>query len=92
VVYKTFYIYRTTSIVSENNITVFPNPFKDFLYIGLPEESEFELFELYDLKGRRIMASREHITDLSFLARGLYIIRVMDKNGNPIETVKVIRE
>jgi hypothetical protein len=90
---KTYYSYKPSLIInSESEIKVFPNPFRDMLYIGLPEEPEYTLFELYDSAGRKIITSKEKVIDLSFLAQGVYMIRVIDKNGSLIKTMKVVKE
>lgn len=89
----TYYTYRSSAVVTSYVETgIFPNPFRDILYIGLLEEPGFSSFELYDLSGRKIVTSRNKVIDLSFLAKGVYIILVKDKDGNLIKKAKVVKE
>jgi hypothetical protein len=77
---------------SAEEIKIFPNPFRDILYIGLPKKDDYTSFELFDSAGRKILTSKENVTDLSFLTSGYYMIRLKDKMGNTIKTKKLIKE
>jgi hypothetical protein len=79
-------------INSAEEIKIFPNPFRDVLYIGVPDKDDYTFFELFDSAGRKILTSKEDVTDLSFLSSGYYLIRLKDKMGNTIKTRKLIKE
>ena len=89
---KVFYSRMNVSKSSEKDILVFPNPVKGALFIELPEELEFDHFELYDLSGRIIIVSRERIAYLSSLTKGIYILRLKDKTGGILRTLEIMKE
>ena len=89
---KTYYSNRLSSTFIEKDIVVFPNPLKDVLFIVSHDELEFDHFEIYDLKGRMCLVSRESKTNLSFLAKGIYIIRLKDKKGSVLKTMRIVKE
>ena len=75
----------TNLLVTQNQLTVFPNPFKDKINL-LPRHSGLIDFSLYDSTGRQIEAE-ENIPlskvgwqkDLSYLSPGIYFYQIIDK-------------
>ncbi len=75
------------------NITTYPNPIKDYLMIkGLPDNQTFKI-DIYSILGSKVanytLAAGAaqggiHEIDMQELPKGVYMIRVMDKNMNLI--------
>jgi len=73
--------------IVSNNITVYPNPAKDVVYV----KGELTGYELYDLVGNKleqVVGNMEEIR-VSDLSSGVYIIRLHTKNGKAL-TKKII--
>ncbi|MDY6436769.1 MAG: CotH kinase family protein [Bacteroidales bacterium] len=73
--------------IVSNNITVYPNPAKDVVYV----KGEITGYELYDLIGNKleqVVGNMEEIR-VSDLSSGVYIIRLHTKNGKA-STKKII--
>jgi len=75
----------TTNIQNETsaqkNITVYPNPAKNFLYIDLSLDEEIKAIEILSVSGEQLLLSssvnkQESKFDISSLKEGLYFIRV----------------
>jgi hypothetical protein len=85
----------TTSL---NNISVYPNPANDALFIDLSfEEKTFVILSLYDIFGKQIedgitgyLLNDKIRMDISRFATGLYMLRVETNNG--INNYKIIKE
>lgn len=65
---------------NDNRLIVYPNPVKDRLYIS--GEPEAERAEIYDISGKKVFdgAVSENTLNIS-LNRGIYILKVYDRNG-----------
>lgn len=66
------------------SVKVFPNPVTDVLHI---DDDEILSIELFDLQGRcmkmvRNAAQGTNIVDVSSLLSGLYLVRIIDRNGS----------
>ena len=65
------------------SLTVFPNPFQDYLEIRNPENQEQQVI-IYNIVGKEILKSQlqdnQHkILDVSFLKKGMYIISLSNQ-------------
>ncbi len=62
-------------------ISIYPNPFSDYLKVDFNEEESPRLF-IYDATGKLVYnnCSRTEMYDLSFLKSGMYLIEVRKKN------------
>jgi hypothetical protein len=94
---KIFYyspiLIQKTHNFSTLNISVYPNPFTEFVTIDFPENIENINFDLYDLKGSKICSKAvrngEKI-NLSALRDGLYLY-VINADGY-IHQAKLIKQ
>jgi len=82
-----------TSVVDEVadlKLRLYPNPVKYKLFI----ETDIEYFvtEVFDLTGRKRLTTNEREIDVSFLNPGTYIVRIVDKDGIPVRSEKIIKE
>ena len=66
-----------------DNIITYPNPVKDFLYIDLPVESQYQ-FYIYDLNGKEIYYNKSTTKTYRINFVGLrlatYVLIIIDKN------------
>lgn len=82
---------ETALSVAENaltNITVYPNPFNDMLYIKGIENADYEIFSI---DGKLIQSGKTSAQlNLSNLSKGLYMLR-LSVNGQS-ETKKIVKK
>lgn len=87
--------------VKGENISIYPNPSKDFVFIKNLPLNEVSTVEVYNIFGRKMLAfsqppltseSAVHKFDLSALAKGIYMIRVFDEGMNMIFTKSLSKE
>lgn len=75
-----------------SDFKVYPNPTKSSLSISTKNTNAY-LVEIYTVRGSLVFkASFKNSIDVSKLSRGVYILRISDKNGNILETEKIIKE
>ena len=82
--------YRVTDVYLPE-ITVFPNPFSDVLYIGLSEGINQVTRDIYDMNGKKVYTSASESANLSVLPRGIYWLVVKDKNGATLKRTKIVK-
>jgi hypothetical protein len=77
--------------ISENNITVFPNPTSNNVSIAIKlTQSEDLVFEMYDITGKKIFSKKENIgagnttksVHLEQYTSGMYILKITGKDIN----------
>ena len=80
--------------VSDDLVSIYPNPVHDRLIIKLKDFNDGATVSLYDGNGKRLYTSAtrdvQHILNMSEFPHGLYILRVTDKAKNV--TKKIIKE
>ncbi len=77
--------------VEEGNISVYPNPVKDFFNIR--SESEIVALEIYSISGNRVMQKRAagiQNVDVSALPAGLYMAIITNVEGQS-KTIKITK-
>ncbi len=69
--------------ISENNIRIFPNPAKDFLFIRTNDHTNIDKITLYNSKGQIIINQRKYSgkIDITVLKPGNYFIQIDSKNN-----------
>lgn len=82
---------RITSSFKNFEVSIYPNPVKDNLFVnGLPEKQNFKV-ELYTLLGNRVLSYSlqsqntqlgVHQIDMQSLPKGVYMLRILDQNMN----------
>lgn len=77
------------------DITLYPNPVNDFVYIrGMPEKTNIISAEIYNLQGKKVMdvdeIRRRNLVDVHFsrgnLPAGTYILRIRFSGNHQIST------
>ena len=67
--------------VSKNEISVYPNPAKEYVFVTAPDQAAFTGLTLVDRNGQ-VLSRADHLTkgihrlDLNSLATGVYLIMV----------------
>lgn len=65
---------------SSNKLSVFPNPANDYLEVIVDSEQSFNILELYDMQGRKVLSQElwnaKHRIDVTGLNKGTYILKV----------------
>ncbi|RXK48158.1 S8/S53 family peptidase [Aquirufa rosea] len=83
-----------------HELTLFPNPSKDFIQIGLPDEQIRDTYqiEIWDIEGKKVMESTINAStsnennfrlDIKHLPGGTYLLRVADNpTQSPVKFIK----
>lgn len=75
-----------------NNITVFPNPSKGIYTISMDNHKNLEL-QLFSLSGEKILdIVNKTQLDITYLPKGIYILRSTDRNEGSLFTTKIIKQ
>lgn len=76
-----------------NNLTVYPNPFKDFLNIQTKEDNLISI-QLFDINGRIIkqenISGNSYQLNLENLPQAIYILEISSDKGK--QSVKVVKK
>ena len=76
-------------------IKVYPNPTQDFLNIHLNKRTEEATYSLFDLNGKLIEQKSIITTDVKLdmtkFPKGTYLLKLSQKNRQPLQTYKVIK-
>ena len=64
------------------DVMVYPNPMNESLNINMLGNHKLQSAIIYDLVGNDIITSNKSDIDVSHLQSGVYVIRVIDNNGN----------
>jgi hypothetical protein len=72
---------KTLSVENFNSIEyrIYPNPISEFLIVDCAEQ--LSQATLYDITGNLILTSHETKINLTSLARGTYIVKLIFENG-----------
>jgi len=70
-------IYTSTTAISEQNISLVPNPATDHLTISGVTPNEIELVTIFDMEGKQLSSYRATHIDVSRLLPGLYIVNIV---------------
>jgi len=67
---------------ANNQVNIYPNPFSETIHITLLNNLKLEKAIIYDLIGNEIIVSTKNEIDASNLKSGIYLIMIVDNNGN----------
>lgn len=70
----------------ENVISVYPNPTKDILRIGVSPQ-EFVKASLYDLTGKLMVGTTKTELNLTSLSEGVYTLKIETKKGSYVQKI-----
>jgi photosystem II stability/assembly factor-like uncharacterized protein len=70
------------------NLTVYPNPTKEWLNINNPNNYEIIQIEIYNLSGQKLVSEHNlNKIDLISLANGMYFIKIKTNKGDYLERI-----
>ena len=84
----------SNQVVNENNITVYPNPTNDRLFITTANTTKLASISIYNLLGKQVQANlnlEQNSIDMSHLSAGVYLLELTTTTGNTI-TKKIIKK
>lgn len=86
---------RTAASIKPPNpeVKIYPNPTDGELTIEFDNSNNDEKIELLDILGNKILETPYHKTlNLAFLARGVYFLKLLDKNNRLIVMERIIKK
>lgn len=89
-------LYNATTLGAENSnvknteVSIYPNPVKDFVTIS--SKNEIKSVSIYDLQGKKISGSNQAKVNVSSLSNGVYMMTVVDKNNNATSKKLIIKK
>ena len=93
--YPLSFLTGTQNKVTENKISIFPNPTSGLLNIRLNDNSITQI-DIVNIYGQKVFAINNFLSstiiDISLLANGIYFIKATSKNNNIYLTQKIIKD
>jgi uncharacterized delta-60 repeat protein len=80
----------TTSFDAANAFVIYPNPAKDVLHLKSNNFTTIKGVKIYDLQGKVVLQDTNDTINVSNLAKGLYIVKIVTEEGEV--TKKFIKE
>lgn len=84
-----------TNEVKISNVSIYPNPVQDLLFISKDGKSENEIFSFSVLNfvGQKVLSGEvKGSIDLSSLSKGSYFVEFFDKKGNKVSSKQIIKK
>ena len=84
--YDAFIATLSTREISDNPVTIFPNPAKNILNISNIAKTSINALEIYTITGKKVFSTsissnkKLNSIDLSTLSNGLYLVKFLQKN------------
>jgi hypothetical protein len=82
--------------LNTNDVDIYPNPAQRLLNIDLYGFKGACEIRLFDINGRQVINQKANLTtnqlNVSKLYKGIYLVKVMDRNSNVMVTKKFIKE
>ena len=75
--------------IDETDLQLYPNPTASTLQINYPGDLEIEIF---DMLGKSLMTTNKKAINLSYLAAGTYMIKILDVENNQSIVKKIIKK
>lgn len=77
------------------DLKVYPNPTQDFVIVHLSKLNGQPAYKLFDLNGKLIEQQKISTTDVKInmrsFAEGTYLLKLINKNQNQLQTFKIIK-
>jgi uncharacterized delta-60 repeat protein len=80
----------TTSFDAANAFVIYPNPVQDVLHLQSNNFTTIKAVKIYDLQGKVVLQDTNDTINVSNLAKGLYIVKIVTEEGEV--TKKFIKE
>lgn len=89
-------LYNAPTLATENSnmknseLSIYPNPAKDF--VSISSKNEIKSVEIFDLQGKKLGSSNQSKVNVSNLSTGVYMMTVTDKNNNSTSKKLIIKK
>ncbi len=80
--------YSAINELSENKLTIFPNPATNLIHVDYKED--FTL-EIYSYNGNKVLSTQNTEIDITAIASGIYMAIIKNTKGNIIHSEKIIK-
>jgi len=80
--------YSAINEVSENKLTIFPNPATNLIHVDYKEDF---ILEIYSYNGNKVLSTQNAEIDITAIARGIYLAIIKNTKGNIIHSEKIIK-
>ncbi len=80
---------RSDAAIPEPPLLLYPNPAREWLQV---QHDKKVLTEIFDAAGRKHISTSHSRINLAHLRRGIYLVRVIQENGELVKTEKVLIE
>jgi len=92
-IYKIIDTSLNTNEFQKNEISVYPNPASDELFVKNENNIELSSIKITDLTGKTVAYQNSQLSsiNISNLSKGMYFVTIEEKNGN-IVTSKIIKQ
>ena len=80
--------------VDENivdNVTVYPNPANDYIFVGMNNDLPVQRIDIYDVTGKLKISSIEKEINVSGLESGMYFVNILTDKGVVTKKVTILR-
>jgi len=81
-------ILSTNNFISSESLSIYPNPVKNIL--SIKNIDNLKNVRIYDVMGSIILETKEEEIDVSYLAKGIYLLQI--QTDKYIETKRIIKE
>ena len=82
--------------ISLNNVDIYPNPAQRLINVDLSGFKAASQILLFDINGNQVINQKASLSNnqlnVSKLSKGIYLVKVMDRNSNVMVTKKFIKE
>ena len=77
-------------VVDDNELSVYPNPANEFIYVKAEDIQQIEIFNSIGMKVVSRSVNNSESIDIADFASGIYFVRTIDRKGN-VKTTKIIK-
>lgn len=77
--------------ISEDNLTIYPNPADDIITIRLPSSEQLETLNVFDVNGNKVLVSSPQGLEINTrsLSNGMYYLQLSTDKRNYLRQIKV---
>jgi len=77
-------------------VQIYPNPVSDFLNISIDQQKINHSFLIFDAQGKllknEVILSSSSIIDFSLYTKGIYFLKIQNKDKQLIKTYKIVKQ
>lgn len=83
----------STGDLNINTISIYPNPTLDYFHISA--NSQISKIDVYNIVGKRVKSFNHNANatyDVTDIRNGLYVVRLLDKNGRQVKSMRLSKK